>query len=191
MFNDARGIDLHSRSWGGCWIITPAGTTNEQQADNIIDFDANEYPPFKEHSFKDKYLNIAILEMIVFIRGVYAFLSGPHAPQRHPNDPPTHIHILTDNEVAFHRALKNKGTHHIVPFLLRELSFLQHTFGVVLTYGKIKSEDNWFTDAGSRNWQTKSGPRALRALGNKIPNRLLPTWWIDLQAKLDASHPTG
>jgi hypothetical protein len=125
MFNDARGIDQQSKSWGGCWIVTPAGTTNEQQANHIIDYDANEYPPFREHPFVDKDLNIAILEMIVFIRGAYSFLSGQHAPIRQPNDPPIHIHILTDNEVAFHRALKNKGSHPIVnindAFILRNL----------------------------------------------------------------------
>jgi hypothetical protein len=191
MFNDARGIDERFRSWGGCWIMTPAGTTDEQQADNIIDYDANEYPPFREHPFIDKYLNIAILEMIVFIRGVYAFLSGPKAPpNRQPNDPPIHIHILTDNEVAFHRALKNKGSHPIVPFLLRELSYLQQDFNVVFTFGTIKSQENWFTDAGSRNWLTPRGLQALSILGNKRPNRILPEWWTNLQSTLDSLPPT-
>ena len=189
-FSDACGLRKDGLTWGGCWIMTPAGTTDDQQAENIIDFDADTYPAFYEHPSIDKELNIAILEMIISIRGVTAFLLGSKAPNHHLNDPPTHIHIITDNEVAYNRMLKNKGTHPIVPFLLRELSYLQQTHAVVFTYGTIKSEDNWFTDAGSRQWQTKHGPLALSKLRNLQPNRISPAWWDNLQRTLNTTPPT-
>ena len=33
MFGDARGLTHGAKMWGGCWLITPKGTINEQQGE--------------------------------------------------------------------------------------------------------------------------------------------------------------
>ena len=176
------------------WLLANHTKRHHQRTTrrNIVDYDYDEYDALYEHPSIDKELNIAILEMIISIRGASAFLLGNRTPIRQPNNSPLHLHILTDNEVAFHRMLKNKGTHPIVPFLLRELSLLQQATNTVFTYGTITSKENWFTDAGSRNFQTTDGPRALRLIKTLAPNRTCPTWWRNLQTTLNETpQPTS
>ena len=100
-----------------------------------------------------------------------------------------HLHILTDNHNAYHRLLKNKGSHPVVPFLLRQHAYLQQDMNVMFTYGTITSQENRFTDAGSRDWKTSYGPQALKRINGMVANPLLPPWLHDLQAVLH-SLPT-
>ena len=190
LFSDARGIS--KGYWGDCWMIAPQGTTIATQDSNIIDYDYGKWDAlFEPHAIIGvKKLNIALLEMITTLRGAFAFLYGGKTPIRRQFNQPLHLHILTDSHVSYHRLLKNKGTHPIVPFLLRIQSCLQQEKNVIFTYGTIKSADNKFTDAGSRNFQTAYGPQALVQCQHIVRNRLLPPWWNDLQTTLLSSTAT-
>jgi hypothetical protein len=185
-FADARGVS--GENWGDCWMVAPGNTSNEHQDDIIIDWNHRNWPALYEHSSikEEKKLNIAILEMLTTIRGLFAFLSGTKAIRPHPTNP-LHIHVLTDNEVSYHRMLKNKGTHPIVPFLLRALSRLQMDHNAMFTYATIPSEENRFTDAGSRNWKSKYGPQAFARSQTCEANPGVPNWWTDIQKLLEAS----
>lgn len=184
LFSDARGIS--NGHWGNCWMVAPRGTTIETQDHNIVDYDYGEWDAlFEPHAIIGvKDLNIALLEMITTLCGAFAFLCGGKAPIRRQLNQLLHIHTLTDSHVSYYRLLKNKGTHPIVPFLLRIQSCLQQEKNVIFTYGTIKSADNRFTDAGSRNFDTEYGPQALVRCQHVVRNRLLPHWWNNLQATL-------
>ena len=179
LYSDARGIS--NTEWGDCWLIAPQGNTIATQDDIIIDFGFATWAALYEPPSitADTDLNIAILEMLTTLRGAYAFLHGARAPIRATNQI-LHIHILTDNHVSYYRLLKSKGTHPIVPYLLRMHSLLQQEQHVMFTYGTITSKDNKFTDAGSRNWMTEYGPCALRKINGLLPTTMLPPWWTDL-----------
>ena len=78
----------------------------------------------------------------------------------------------------------------MVPFILRELSNLQMDFNVIFTYQTIESERNWFTDAGSRNWDTPLGQQALTASRSCPTNLGLPAFWNDIQRLIESTPPT-
>jgi len=181
-FSDARGISKNK--WGDCWMMTPAHTTIETQDDNIIDFGYGEWDALFENGTKFtacKKLNIAILEMITLLRGTFAFLRNWKSPHQRDHKKPIHIHILTDNHVSYHRLLKNKGTHPVVPFLLRLQCDLQQEYCTIFTYGTIESVLNRFTDSGSRGFKNTYGPQALQKIAHLHPNHLLPPWWTNMQ----------
>ena len=191
LFSDARGTSSHTQRWGDCWMVAPKGTTFDTQDDNIVDYGVGEWPAYYENKSITtvKKLNIAILEMISTLRGAFAFLYGWKAPERTSTDP-LHIHIITDNEVSLYRLLKNKGTHPMIPHLLRIHARLQQDKNVIFTYGKIRSEDNRFTDSGSRGFQNAYGPTALRKCSHQAANPMLPPWWDGLQAVLRSMPAT-
>ena len=186
---DATGISLDGKTYGDGWVVVPPGTTNADIGSIIIDYDHRIWPALFEHPFKDKFLNIAILEMITTLRGLYAYLYGDKSPKRKPSDKPLHIHALTDNHVSYHRLLKNKASHSFVPYLLRFQSHLQQDCNVLITYGTISTTDNRFTDDLSRDFQTPSGPQSLLQIGALQPNRLCPPWLATLQQQLNVTPP--
>ena len=188
LYGDARGIS--DGKYGDCWMVAPKGNTIATQDHIIVDYGFGVFPALFEciNDKQQKNLNIAILEMITALRGAYAFLHRLHIHRDMKKL--MHIHILTDNHNAYHRLLKNKGTHPVVPFLLRQHSYLQQDMNVMFTYGTITSQDNRFTDAGSRNWNTPYGPQALQRINGMEMNPLLPPWLHDFQRVLH-SLPTA
>jgi hypothetical protein len=198
LFSDSRGISesqpdidgTTTRSWEDCWMVAPGGTDNDHQDDIIIDWHRSIWTPLYEHSSIQKELNIAILEMLTSARALHAFLLGNKCKRSHPTNT-VHIHVMTDNENSYHRMLKNKGTHPIVPFILRTLSYLQIDYNAMFTYGVIKSVDNRFTDAGSRSWKTPYGLQALERSRTQVENPILPDWWKNIQNQIECSPPTA
>lgn len=187
LYGDARGIT--GGKYGDCWMVAPNGNTIATQDHIIVDYGLGVFPAFFEYTDdnQQKNLNIAILEMITALRGTYAFLHQLRI--RRDMKQLMHLHILTDNHNAYHRLLKNKGSHPVVPFLLRQQAYLQQDMNVMFTYGTITSQENRFTDAGSRDWKTPYGPQALKRINGMEANPLLPPWLHDLQKVLH-SLPT-
>ena len=188
VLSDSRGID-ESRTWGDGFLVAPGGTSNDDQDKVIVDWGIGLFDPLYEHPAitADKDLNIAILEMLTTLRAVFAFLHGPRKPIRSTNQKPIHLHILTDNHVSYYRLLKSKGTHPIVPHLLRINSLMRQEADAVFTYGTISSVENRFTDAASRGFNTAYGPQAFERSQQCPKNDIMPPWWNGLQEILNST----
>lgn len=181
MFTDASGTSKRTRAWGGGWIACPAGTTISTQADVVLDWGSQQYNAIDTNHIRRGDLHINILEMIVALRAIDSHVRSGHRPAHLLPGQPWHIHVLIDNTPALYKLIKHKATHPLITFLLRAHSDLEQEHNLLLTFGEIKSEDNWMSDAASRQFRTLLGARALIAIADCPQNRSWPVWWTDME----------
>lgn len=169
--------------WGGGWAACPAGTTVATQGDAVIDYGSDTYLALDTANAVGDELHINIQEMLVTLRAIDAHVTTAQRPAHLATGQPWHIHTLTDNTPSLFNLIKTKGTHPLIPFLLREHSKLAERHHLLLTYGEVKGEDNWLADAHSRQLKTAAGTRASTAVQHLAPNRTWPPWWQAMEAR--------
>ena len=109
------------------------------------------------------------INVLEFIAAVLTLISFTQHCQR--NSIPTHqlhIHIWTDNTSCKSWIASHRSDHPLHCFLLQIFGLVQTHFGLIVTVGHIKGENNIYADAVSRSFNCKDSHN-IKAFLQKLP----------------------